>query len=163
MCGRYASVRRKKKYRALLGDLAECKGILGYIDSQEIPKAQQLATEAEQIMSQIVQEGANEAEQAALQTRLQAIRMDIMGVGEQLLRLMEKVDGVAPALVLEAAGLEPWAEHEKELKDKALSDGLGAVFDLASDLRAIRKGLIHKAERRARKVDSLKKITAVAV
>ncbi|KAJ1948768.1 hypothetical protein FBU59_001442 [Linderina macrospora] len=158
----------QQKHRELMGDLNEARGVLGYIDLQELPKAQRLADEAEQVMQQLSQVG-NEAkaeaeiETAVLEARLQAIRREIAGVGEQLLRLMERIDGVAPALVVEAAGLEPWAEHEPELKAMAEAAGLAAVFVLADDLRSIRKGLIRKAERRARKVDQLKKIAAVAV
>lgn len=82
---------------------------------------------------------------------------ETVGVGEQLLRLMEKIDGVTPALVIEAAGMVPWAEHEDELKQKYLKEGMESVFEMAEELRLARKSLIRKAERRAKRVDEWKR------
>ncbi|KAI8322857.1 hypothetical protein GQ54DRAFT_251035, partial [Martensiomyces pterosporus] len=134
----------KKKYKELVAELSECKGILNYMDTQMLPQAQQLADEANAVQEKTRQ-------------RLDAINRQLLGIGEQLLRLMERIDGVAPAHVLDAAGMEPWAEHDEDLRRQAAERGLGPVFDLTGDLRAIRKGLVRKAERRAQKVDGLRK------
>ncbi|KAJ2108379.1 hypothetical protein GGI16_001162 [Coemansia sp. S142-1] len=130
----------KKRYRQLVSELSECKGILNFMDSETMPQAQRLADEA--------QDGDL--------ARVEVIHRQLMLMGEQLLQLMERIDGVAPALVLDAAQVEPWAEHEEKLKAKYEKDGLGAVFELAGDLRAIRKGMSRKAERRAQAIDKLK-------
>ncbi|KAJ2355965.1 hypothetical protein GGF43_002369 [Coemansia sp. RSA 2618] len=131
----------KRKYRELLAELSESKGILNYIDTNLLPQAQELAkppSEGEDVLGP------------------EARKRELIGIGEQLLRLMEKIDGVAPALVVDAAGLEPWAEHDADLKQDAVRRGLGQVLDLAGDIRAIRKSLIQKAERRAKRIDALK-------
>ncbi|KAJ2859217.1 hypothetical protein GGH94_006219 [Coemansia aciculifera] len=130
----------KKRYRQLVSELSECKGILNFMDSETMPQAQRLADEA--------QDGDL--------ARVGVIHRQLMLMGEQLLQLMERIDGVAPALVLDAAQVEPWAEHDEKLKAKYEKDGLGAVFELAGDLRAIRKGMSRKAERRAQAIDKLK-------
>ncbi|KAJ2804416.1 hypothetical protein H4R20_002518 [Coemansia guatemalensis] len=130
----------KKKYRELLSDLSECKGVLNYIDSVSMPRAQSIVSDY----------GADAG-------KPEASRRELAGIGEEVLRLMEKIDGVAPALVIDAAGLEPWTEQDKKLKEDAVREGLGQALELAGDIRAIRKGLIRRAERRARKIDSLKR------
>ncbi|KAJ2615559.1 hypothetical protein H4S08_001185 [Coemansia sp. RSA 1365] len=130
----------KKKYRELLSDLSECKGILNYIDNVSMSRAQSIVSDYDEDAS-----------------KPEASRRELAGIGEEVLRLMEKIDGVAPALVINAAGLEPWTEQDKELKELAIRQGLGQVFDLAGDIRAIRKGLIRRVERRAKKIDSLKR------
>ncbi|KAJ2486264.1 hypothetical protein EV174_001232 [Coemansia sp. RSA 2320] len=144
----------KAKYRQLVAELSECKGILNYIDSEEMVQAQAVATEAQEIMARADGELADEE-----LARVESIHCQLMLTGEELVRLMEKIDGVAPALVLDAAQLEPWAEHDAELKSKYERRGLGAAFELAGDVRAIRKGMIRKAERRAQIIDRLKRAT----
>ncbi|KAJ1964035.1 hypothetical protein GGI12_001674 [Dipsacomyces acuminosporus] len=139
----------KRRHKELVAELSECKGILNYMDQQVLPQAQTLADEAQRL---------KEEDSAANAQRVDAIKRELLGIGEQLLRLMERIDGVAPAHVLDAARLDPWAEHEDDLKNNAYKQGLKPVFDLTSDIRAIRKGLIRKAERRAQKVDSLKRL-----
>ncbi|KAI7824528.1 hypothetical protein BX661DRAFT_225764 [Kickxella alabastrina] len=104
---------------------------------------------------------SEEAPQADKQRR-EAIVRELGAMGIDLTRLMEKIDGVAPALVLEAAQLDPWAEHEEELRKDACKAGLAQVFEMTGDLRAIRKGLIKKAERKAQTVDGLRK-TVLAI
>ncbi|KAJ1645591.1 hypothetical protein J3B02_003791 [Coemansia erecta] len=133
------------KYKALISDLNECKGLLNFIDSESMPQAEKLVEEAK----------ATEDKQ-----RLSAIERELFGISDQLTRLMEKIDGVAPALVLEASQLDPWAEHEEELRLDAIKTGLGQVFDMTGDVRAIRRGLIRKAERKAQAVDGLRKAVA---
>ncbi|KAJ2364927.1 hypothetical protein H4S01_003524 [Coemansia sp. RSA 2610] len=132
----------KRKYRELLADLAECKGVLNYFDKELAPRAQALASASD--------------DTADGKPDLETRKRELLAIGEQVLRLMEKIDGIAPALVVEAAGLEPWSEHDRELTQKAVRAGLEQVFDLAGDVRAIRKSLIQKAERRAKRVDALK-------
>ncbi|KAJ2832365.1 hypothetical protein J3B01_004890 [Coemansia erecta] len=130
----------KQKYRHLLSELSECKGILNYIDTELFPRAHELAKPSSETDARDVE----------------AKRRELLGIGEQILRLMEKIDGVAPALVIDAAGMEPWTEHDVDLKQDAERKGLGQVLDLAGDIRAIRKSLIQKAERRAKTIDTLK-------
>ncbi|KAJ2026092.1 hypothetical protein IWW57_003153 [Coemansia sp. S610] len=128
----------KKRYRQLVSELSECKGILNFMDTETIPQAQRLVGDLQ-----------------AGDLTLEAIPRQLMLVGEQLLQLMERIDGVAPALVLDAAQVEPWAEQEEKLKAKYEKEGMGAVFELAGDLRAIRKGMTRKVERRAQAMDKL--------
>ncbi|KAJ2374912.1 hypothetical protein H4S02_008390, partial [Coemansia sp. RSA 2611] len=122
----------------LVSELSECKGILNFMDTETIPQAQRLVGDLQ-----------------AGDLTLEAIPRQLMLVGEQLLQLMERIDGVAPALVLDAAQVEPWAEQEEKLKAKYEKEGMGAVFELAGDLRAIRKGMTRKVERRAQAMDKL--------
>ncbi|KAJ2689324.1 hypothetical protein IWW39_001562 [Coemansia spiralis] len=129
----------KKRYRQLVSELSECKGILNFMDTETIPQAQRLVCDL----------------QAGDLTQVEAIPRQLMLVGERLLQLMERIDGVAPALVLDAAQVEPWAEQEEKLKAKYEKEGMGAVFELAGDLRAIRKGMTRKVERRAQAMDKL--------
>ncbi|KAJ1896779.1 hypothetical protein LPJ66_003783 [Kickxella alabastrina] len=136
----------KQKYRMLISDLSECKGILNHMDSETLPKAHAISEEAPQADKQ----------------RREAIVRELGAMGIDLTRLMEKIDGVAPGLVLEAAQLDPWAEHEEELRKDACKAGLAQVFEMTGDLRAIRKGLIKKAERKAQTVDGLRK-TVLAI
>ncbi|KAJ2701907.1 hypothetical protein H4218_001151 [Coemansia sp. IMI 209128] len=128
----------KKRYRQLVSELSECKGILNFMDTETIPQAQRLVGDLQ-----------------AGDLTLEAMPRQLMLVGEQLLQLMERIDGVAPALVLDAAQVEPWAEQEEKLKAKYEKEGMGAVFELAGDLRAIRKGMTRKVERRAQAMDKL--------
>ncbi|KAJ2785066.1 hypothetical protein H4R18_000774 [Coemansia javaensis] len=81
---------------------------------------------------------------------------------EEVLRLMQRIDGVEPAQVLVAAGLDPWAEHEEQSRAAAARGGLAAALEMAGDVRAIRKSLIRKAERRARRLDALATATIAA-
>ncbi|KAJ2588849.1 hypothetical protein H4R99_007659 [Coemansia sp. RSA 1722] len=135
----------RQKYKDLLGELNECKGLLSFIDSESLPHAEKLV---------------EEAKTTADGQRLSAIGRELFGISDQLTRLMEKIDGVAPALVLEASQLDPWAEHEEELKLDAVRTGLGQVFEMTGDIRAIRRGLIRKAERKAQVIDGLRKTVA---
>ncbi|KAJ1818236.1 hypothetical protein LPJ60_004422 [Coemansia sp. RSA 2675] len=128
----------KKRYRQLVSELSECKGTLNFMDTETIPQAQRLVGDLQ-----------------AGDLTLEAIPRQLMLVGEQLLQLMERIDGVAPALVLDAAQVEPWAEQEEKLKAKYEKEGMGAVFELAGDLRAVRKGMTRKVERRAQAMDKL--------
>ncbi|KAJ2362341.1 hypothetical protein IW150_007030 [Coemansia sp. RSA 2607] len=135
----------KLKYKTLLAELSDCKGMLNYMDTESIAHAQKLVDEAHETKDK---------------QRLAAIQRELFGLSDQLTRLMEKIDGVAPALVLDAAKLDPWAEHEEELRADAVKAGLGQVFDMTGDLRAIRRGLIKKAERKAQTIDGLRKSVA---
>ncbi|KAJ2562470.1 hypothetical protein GGH95_004663 [Coemansia sp. RSA 1836] len=141
----------KKRYRQLVAELSECKGILNYMDTEAMPEAQRLADEAHELSTK-----ADGVLAGAALARVEAIHRELMLTGERLLQLMEKIDGVAPALVLDAAQVEPWAEHDEKLKTKYMREGLGAAFELAGDLRAIRKGMARKADRRAQAIDKLK-------
>ncbi|KAJ2723021.1 hypothetical protein GGI07_002915 [Coemansia sp. Benny D115] len=136
----------KQKHRELIAELSDCKAALNYMDSESIPHAQKIADEA--------QSGPVD------ELRLNAIKRELFGLGDQVTRLMEKIDGVAPALVLDAAQLDPWAEHEEELRLDAVKVGLGQVFEMTGELRTIRKGLIKKAERKAQAIDALRKAVA---
>ncbi|KAJ1822377.1 hypothetical protein LPJ56_000824 [Coemansia sp. RSA 2599] len=135
----------RQKYKVLINELNECKGLLAFMDSETIPRAEKLVEEAKTTKDK---------------QRLSAIERELFGFSDQLTRLMEKIDGVAPALVLEASQLDPWAEHEEELRLDAIKVGLGQVFEMTGDVRAIRRGLIRKAERKAQAIDGLRKTVA---
>ncbi|KAI9505970.1 hypothetical protein GGI25_001417 [Coemansia spiralis] len=144
----------KQKHRELIAELLECKGILDYMNKESIPRAEALTDKAHEIVEQNKNtEGGdlNETKQ-----KLVPIEHELAGIGEQLLQLMERIDGVTPAHVLNAAGLEPWTELDITLKKDAIKQGLNPVLELAGDIRAIRKGLIRKAEKRAETVAKLK-------
>ncbi|KAJ2158827.1 hypothetical protein GGF46_003480 [Coemansia sp. RSA 552] len=145
----------RKKYRELLSDLHECKGLLGYIDAESMPRAKALAKEIASLQKQ--QQPIDGGNDAIDDPKLEQRRRELLGIGEHILRLMERIDGVAPAQIVDAAGLEPWTEHDEALKAAAVRKGLGPVLDLAGDVRAIRRSLSHKAERRAKHIDALKK------
>ncbi|KAJ2852148.1 hypothetical protein IWW36_000528 [Coemansia brasiliensis] len=132
----------KRKYRDLLTQLSESKKTLNYIDSKLLPQAEQ-----------VVKIQADVTSNADFEEKSKKM---LLGIGEEILRLMENIDSVTPALVVEAAGLEPWTEHDPDLKQNAVRQGYGVVLELAGDVRAIRKSLIQKAERRAKRVDALK-------
>ncbi|KAJ2743931.1 hypothetical protein GGI20_003369 [Coemansia sp. BCRC 34301] len=132
----------KRRYRQLVAELSECKGTLNFIDAEVMVEAQRLADRARDLGTDLA--------------GIEAIHRELMFIGEQLLQLMEKIDGVSPALVLDAAQIEPWAEHDEKLKANYVREGLGVAFELAGDLRAIRKGMTRKAERKAQAIDKLK-------
>ncbi|KAJ2455759.1 hypothetical protein EV183_000606 [Coemansia sp. RSA 2336] len=132
----------KRKYRDLLAQLSESKQTLNRINSKLLPEAEQ-----------VVKLQANIATGSGIDEKSRKV---LLGIGEEILRLMESIDSVAPALIVEAAGLEPWTEHDPDLKQSAVRQGYGVVLELAGDVRAIRKGLIKKAERQAKRIDSLK-------
>ncbi|KAJ2673903.1 hypothetical protein IWW42_002033 [Coemansia sp. RSA 1085] len=132
----------KRKYRDLLAQLSESKKTLNRIDSMLLPEAEQ-----------VVELQTNVTTDSRIDEKSRKVLLEI---GEEILRLMENIDSVAPALIVEAAGLEPWTEHDLDLKQSAIRQGYGVVLELAGDVRAIRKSLIQKAERRAKRIDTLK-------
>ncbi|KAJ2512173.1 hypothetical protein H4217_007019 [Coemansia sp. RSA 1939] len=153
------SIRNAKlRYRSLLAELSECKGIIDYMDKESIPRARQLSEKACALIEQYKGD-ENEPDADSLkeiQQQIEPIERELVGINEQILRLMERIDGVAPAHVLDAAKLDPWTELDPKLKERVVNKGLGTVLELAGDIRAIRKGLVQKAERRAKTVDALK-------
>ncbi|KAJ1663975.1 hypothetical protein EV178_004515 [Coemansia sp. RSA 1646] len=148
----------KLRYRELLAELSECKGIIDYMDKESIPRARELAEKAHRLIEQYKENDGDDESDSLKETKqkLEPIERELVGISEQILRLMERIDGVAPAHILDAAKLEPWTELDPKLKNDAIGKGLGTVLDLSEDVRVIRKSLIQKAERRAKSVDALK-------
>ncbi|KAJ2642629.1 hypothetical protein GGF44_001560, partial [Coemansia sp. RSA 1694] len=87
------------------------------MDTEAMPEAQRLADEAHELSTK-----ADGVLAGAALARVEAIHRELMLTGERLLQLMEKIDGVAPALVLDAAQVEPWAEHDEKLKTKYMRE-----------------------------------------
>ncbi|KAJ2751530.1 hypothetical protein IWQ56_006869, partial [Coemansia nantahalensis] len=126
----------RARFRELVRELSECKRSASRFDSEVPPSAQEVGDAVRALAS--CDGGDANAAEAALDraTRLSGV---YKLANEELTRLMETVDGVEPAQVLVAAGLEPWAEFEAKAREDAVSGGLGVVLDMAGHVRVARK------------------------
>ncbi|KAJ1769948.1 hypothetical protein IW138_004656 [Coemansia sp. RSA 986] len=116
----------KLRYRELLAELSECKGIIDYMDKESIPRARELAEKAHRLIEQYKENDGDDESDSLKETKqkLEPIERELVGISEQILRLMERIDGVAPAHILDAAKLEPWTELDPKLKNDAIGKGL---------------------------------------
>ncbi|KAJ1728606.1 hypothetical protein LPJ61_003947 [Coemansia biformis] len=154
----------RAQFRELMRELSACKGSIDRFDSELLPDTQNVDDAVRALETFGVEDGSGDAG-AASAALGKAVELSEMSkfANEELTRLMEKVDGVEPAQVLVAAGLDPWAEHEEAARKDAVRSGLGPALEMAKDARAIRKGLIRKLTRRGDALDALAKKLGAAM
>ncbi|KAJ2705743.1 hypothetical protein H4R19_005089 [Coemansia spiralis] len=146
----------RARFRELMRELSRCKGAVSHFDSEAPSDAQEVDTAVRALASSV-------GDDAAALDRATQLSNAYQLANEELTRLMQMVDGVEPAQVLVAAGLEPWSEFEAKPRKDAERGGFGAVLDMAKYAREVRRNLILGLTQRGAVLESRAKKLGAAI